>query len=268
MKDHDGRTCLVIGGSSGIGRGACQALAAAGARVAVHGLDLDDAAQVAASIEESGGRAIAVAGDVRDPETSLQAVDTTLATFGSLDSLVVSSGIQRYGDVVETAVEEWDEVFDVNVRGAYLAARAALPAIRSTDSGTVVFVASVQGSASQPRVAAYSASKGALIALVRSMAVDEALHGVRVNSVSPGSIDTPMLRSSAEQASRAGGRHVEEVLAHWGTAHALGRVGDDAEVGEAIAFLAGPRSGFITGVDLRVDGGMMARLPAPIGELR
>ncbi|GAA3641306.1 glucose 1-dehydrogenase [Microbacterium awajiense] len=265
MNDHDGRSCLVIGGSSGIGRGACLALAAAGANVAVHGLDEGEAAEVAASIQESGGRAIAVGGDIADPETSQRAVDRTLAEFGALHSLVVSSGIQRYGDVVETSVDEWDHVFDVNVRGAFLAARTALPAIRATDGGTVVVVASVQGSASQPKVAAYSASKGALIALTRSMAIDEAAHGVRVNSVSPGSIDTPMLRASA---AGVNGSDVDDVLDHWGTAHALGRVGQAMEVGEAIAFLAGPRSGFITGVDLKVDGGMMARLPAPIGVLR
>lgn len=268
MRDHDGRTCLVIGGSSGIGRGASLALAAAGAQVVVHGLDEGEAAQVAASIQESGGRAVAVGGDIREPETSQRAVDRAVAEFGALDSLVVSSGIQRYGDVVETAVDEWDHVFDVNVRGAFLAARAALPHIRAADGGTVVLVASVQGSASQPRVAAYSASKGALIALARSMAVDEGPHGVRVNSVSPGSIDTPMLRASATDVSRTGGSGVDEVLAHWGSAHAMARVGEAMEVGEAIAFLAGPRSGFVSGVDLRVDGAMMARLPAPIGELR
>lgn len=267
MREHEGRSCLVIGGSSGIGRGACIALAAAGARVTVHGLDEGEAAAVAASIRDEGGSAIAVGGDVRDPDTSQRAVERSLAEFGALDSLVVSSGIQKYGDVIETTVDDWDHVFDVNVRGAFLAARAALPAIRAAESGTVVLVASVQGSASQPRVAAYSASKGALLALVRSMAIDEAAHGVRVNSVSPGSIDTPMLRSSARDAARAGGAEVERVLAHWGTAHALARVGAPDEVGEAIAFLAGPRSGFITGVDLKVDGGMMARLPGPIGDL-
>lgn len=267
MNDHDGRSCLVIGGSSGIGRGACLALAAAGARITVHGLDESEAGRVAASINEAGGRAIAVGGDVRDPETSRRAVDRALAGFGALDSLVVSSGIQRYGDVVETTIDDWDQVFDVNVRGAFLAAHAALPAIRAAEGGTVVMVASVQGSASQPRVAAYSASKGALLALVRSMAIDEAAYGVRVNSVSPGSIDTPMLRSSAADAASSGESGVDEVVAHWGTAHALGRVGQPAEVGEAISFLAGPRSGFITGVDLKVDGGMMARLPGPIGVL-
>jgi NAD(P)-dependent dehydrogenase (short-subunit alcohol dehydrogenase family) len=265
MNDHDGRTSLVIGGSSGIGRGACEALAAGGSNVVVHGLEEREAAQVAASIVDARGRAIAVGGDIRDPGTAQNAVERALAAFGALDSLVVSSGIQRYGDVVDTSVEEWDHVFDVNVRGAFLAARAALPAIRRSPAGAVVMVASVQGSASQPKVAAYSASKGALLALVRSMAVDEAAHGVRVNSVSPGSIDTPMLRASAADATPSGGS-VEQVLSHWGTAHAMGRIGGAREVGDAIAYLAGPKSGFVTGVDLKVDGGMMARLPAPVGE--
>lgn len=261
--DHQGRVCLVMGGSSGIGAGAARALAAQGAAVAVHGLDEGDADGVVREIIDGGGAAIASAGPIQDAATSEVAVEKALAAFGRLDTLVVSSGIQRYGDVVETSAAVWDEVFAVNVTGAFLASKAALPALRASGAGAIVFVASVQGSANQQRVAAYAASKGALIALVRAMAVDEAQHGVRVNSVSPGSIDTPMLRASAEGFSDET-TDAAALLRSWGTAHPIPRLGRTSEVGDAIAYLAGPRAAFITGVDLRVDGGMLSRLPAPI----
>lgn len=264
MRDHEGRVCLVVGGSSGIGRGASLALAAQGAMVAVHGRDDGEADEVVDLIAKTGGRAIALQGPIQDAATSEQAVAETIRVFGGLDSLVVSSGIQRYGDAVETTEEVWDEVFAVNARGPFLAAHAALPTLRTSPSGSIVFVASVQGAASQARVAAYAASKGALLALVRSMAVDEGPRGVRVNSVSPGSIDTPMLQASAARFSEGSDRTPRDLMDNWGTAHALGRLGESSEVGEAIAFLAGPRATFITGTDLKVDGGMLARLPAPL----
>ncbi len=261
-REHEGRACLVIGGSSGIGRGASIALAERGALVAVHGRDDGDAAEVVDIITGSGGLAIGLWGPIQHAPTSEAAVAATVAAFGGLDTLVVSSGIQRYGDVVDTSEVEWDDVFDVNVKGTYLSARSALPHLRRSRAGAIVIVASVQGTATQERVAAYAASKGALLALARSMAVDEAAHGVRVNTVSPGSIDTPMLRASAE-AFATSHCDPEAVLAQWGTAHAMQRLGKAEEVGDAVAYLAGPRASFVTGIDLKVDGGMLARLPAP-----
>lgn len=264
MSEHDGRVALVTGGSSGIGRGAARELARQGAAVAVHGAGLDEARSVADEIAAAGGRAIAVAGPIQDASTSQAAVDAALRAFGRLDALVTSAGIQRYGDAVDTSEETWEEVMAVNVKGVFLAAHAALPHIRRSDAGSVVIVASVQATASQPSVVAYTASKGALLSLARAMAVDEAAYGVRVNTVSPGSVDTPMLRASAAMHSDGSIEGVEANLALWGTAHALGRVATIDEVGTAIAFLAGPRASFITGDDIRVDGGLLARLAAPL----
>ncbi len=264
--EHGGRVALVVGGTSGIGRGAALELAAQGAAVAVHGLSESDAAAVVAEIESHGGRAIGIHGPIDDEATSVAAVEKTVAAFGRLDSLVLSAGIQRYGDVVSTPRETWDEVFAVNVTGAYIGAKHALPFIRQSPNGSVVIVASVQASAAQTQVAAYSASKGALVALARSMAVDEAAFGVRVNSVSPGSVDTPMLRASAALFGDGSAESIERTLTNWGTSHALGRIATVDEVAAAISFLCSPRASFITGIDLRVDGGLTAALPVPLPE--
>jgi NAD(P)-dependent dehydrogenase (short-subunit alcohol dehydrogenase family) len=266
MSEHEGRVALVTGGSSGIGQGAALILARHGSAVTVHGISLPEAERVAAEIRAAGGRALAVAGPIQDPDTSVRAVEATIAEFGRLDTLVTSAGIQRYGDAVSTDEHTWDEVMDVNAKGVFLAAHAALPHVRQSSSGSVVMVSSAQASASQTNVVAYTASKGALVAMARGMAVDEAAYGVRVNTVSPGSVDTPMLRDAAALWSDGTPEGAERILANWGTAHALGRVATIEEVGEVIAFLAGPRASFVTGADVRVDGGLLARIAAPLPE--
>jgi NAD(P)-dependent dehydrogenase (short-subunit alcohol dehydrogenase family) len=161
-------------------------------------------------------------------------------------------------------VDEWDEVLTVNLRGAFLSVKAALPFLRAGGSGAVVVVSSVQGIASQPNVVAYSASKGGIAAMVRAIAVDEAPHGVRINTVSPGSVDTPMLRRSAARFADGSEGSAERLLAEWGSAHPLGRIGTAAEVAEVIGFLASPRASFVTGADVLVDGGLLARLAASL----
>jgi len=264
MREHEGRVALVTGGSMGIGKAAALALARQGSAVVIHGLELGPAETTAKEIIALGGEAFPVAGPIDDPETSLAAVEIAVERFGGLDTLVTSAGMQRYGDVPSTSRVEWEAVFGVNVTGVFLAARAALPVIRKSEEGAVVIVASVQATATQDQVAAYTASKGALVSLTRSMAVDEAPYGVRVNCVSPGSVDTPMLRATARLFAEPSGQSAEELIAHWGSAHALGRVARPEEVGEVISFLAGVRASFVTGAELRVDGGLTARLAAGI----
>ncbi|WP_436499825.1 SDR family NAD(P)-dependent oxidoreductase [Actinokineospora sp. HUAS TT18] len=260
MGEHDGRVALVTGGSSGIGAGAALELARQGAAVAVHGIQQAECEELADAIRADGGSAIALSGPIQDPATSAHAVAATIAAFGRLDTLVTSAGIQRYGDTVATTEQLWDEVMDVNLKGVFLAAHAALPHLRESPAGSIVIVASVQATASQPSVVAYTASKGALVAMARAMAVDEAAYGVRVNSVSPGSVDTPMLRAAAARFSDGSPEAIERVIADWGLAHVLGRVATMAEVGSVISYLASPRAAFVTGTDVRVDGGMLARV--------
>jgi NAD(P)-dependent dehydrogenase (short-subunit alcohol dehydrogenase family) len=261
VSDHAGSVALVTGGSSGIGRAVAELLAAEGASVAVCSVDAAEARAVAEAITGRGGAAVPVPADVRDEASVAASVRATVDAFGSLDTLVTSAGIQTYGAVTDTEVEDWDEVFAVNVRGVFLAAKAALPHLRRSTRGAIVVVSSVQAVATQTGVAGYAATKGALNALTRSMAIDEAAHGVRVNAVCPGSVDTPMLRRSAALFGDGSADVTLRLLDDWGRSHPLGRVAQPREVAEVVSFLASPRASFMTGEDVRVDGGLLAGLP-------
>jgi NAD(P)-dependent dehydrogenase (short-subunit alcohol dehydrogenase family) len=260
MGEWSGSVALVTGGSQGIGRATAELLAARGAAVGICGLEADLAEETARWIRDQGGEALAVDADVTDRRSIAAAVAGTIGSYGRLDTLVTSAGIQRYGTVFDTDEATWDEVFAVNVKGVYLAAQTALPHLRESGHGSIVVVSSVQAHVTQTAVAAYAASKGALDALVRAMAIDEARTGVRVNAVCPASVDTPMLRSSARRFSDGSPEGTEELVDRWGRMHPLGRVARPREVAEVIAFLASSRASFITGEDVRVDGGLLASL--------
>jgi NAD(P)-dependent dehydrogenase (short-subunit alcohol dehydrogenase family) len=264
VDEHAGRVALVTGGASGIGRAVAELLAAEGASVAINALRADDAGEVATAITARGGAAIPVAADVSDGLSIAAAVEGTVRAYGKLDVLVISAGIQRYGSVADTDEKTWDEVFAVNVKGAYLTAQAAIPHLRRSGSGAIVVVSSVQARVTQTNVAAYSASKAALSALARSMAIDEAPFGIRVNAVCPGSVDTPMLRWSAGLFSNGNPDDVQRTIESWGRSHPLGRVAQPAEVAEVVAFLAGGRASFVSGADVLVDGGLLAAVPVTL----
>ena len=264
MLELSGRRVLVTGGAGGIGLSAARCLVGQGAVVVIADRDPADAEKAAINVRDVGGVAYSVELDVRDGASVHSAVAEAVSFAGGLDGLVVSAGIQRYGDAVTTSTRLWDEVFDVNVRGAFLSVQACLPHLRETGRGSIVVVSSVQAYVSQSAVVAYAASKGALNALVRSLAIDEARHGVRVNAVCPGSVDTPMLRESARLFSDGSDEGVETTIRSWGAAHPLGRVGRPEEVAEVIAFLISQRSGFVTGEDVRVDGGLLAAAPVAL----
>jgi NAD(P)-dependent dehydrogenase (short-subunit alcohol dehydrogenase family) len=175
-------------------------------------------------------------------------------SLGDLAALSHNAGIQRYGTVETTTEALWDEVFAVNLKGAFLISQAAMPLLRQS-KGSVVHMASVQGFAAQTGVVAYSAAKHGLIGLIRAMAVDAAPYGVRVNGVAPGSVDTPMLRDAVALA--------DDPDAVWhaiDTMHPLGRPAKAEEIAEVVSFLLSPVASFMTGEVVRVDGGLMARL--------
>ncbi|MCX5317016.1 SDR family NAD(P)-dependent oxidoreductase [Streptomyces sp. NBC_00154] len=262
MAELDGKVALVTGGASGIGKAAARLLAERGARVTICGLDRADTEEAAADIGQG------VRGQVADVSDETQ-VEALLAEIvegdGGLDILVTAAGIQRYGSAVDTTGADWDEVLRVNLKGTFLPVKYALPHLR-TCRGSVVIVSSVQAFVTQTSVAAYTASKGALNAFARSVAIDEAQYGVRANTVCPGSVDTPMLRMAARRFSDGSGAGEQGLVDAWGRTHPLGRVARAEEVAEAIAFLAGDRAGFITGVSLPVDGGLLAAVAVALPE--
>jgi NAD(P)-dependent dehydrogenase (short-subunit alcohol dehydrogenase family) len=155
--------------------------------------------------------------------------------------------------VTELDETSWDRVFAVNVRGIYLCSRACIPHMKSRGAGAIVNAASIQGMATQKRVAAYAASKGAVIALTRSMALDYAGDRIRVNCICPGSVDTPLLRSNAAVLGDA-----DLVLERWGSAYPIGRVGQPIEIARLVVFLMSDEASFMTGASVVIDGGLTA----------
>lgn len=258
MAELAGKVAIVTGGATGIGFGGAQALAADGATVVLFGLDRSALDKAVATLEAAGATAHGIVGDVSSNASVAAMVAETVEKFGRIDIIVNSAAIQPYGTVETMGEADWDRVLAVNLKGTYLTAHHAIPVMRQGGGGAIVNIASVQGIACQTNVAAYVASKGGMLALTRAMALDHAKDGIRVNAVCPGSIDTPMLRFAASE--NLDGKTEDEVIALWGAAHPIGRVGRIEDVGAMIAFLAGPRAAFCTGGEYKVDGGLLAKI--------
>lgn len=248
MNTFDAKAAVVTGAGNGIGRAVAHLLATRGASVAVVDVDGEAADAVAKQV---GG--LAIEADVSDASAAGRAVARAAGELGRIDALVCSAGIQRYGNVVDTPEDTWDEVLNVNLKGAYLMAKHCVPHLAATGAGAIVNVASVQAFAAQRGVAAYSASKGGLVALTRAIAIDHAPE-VRANCVCPGSVDTPMLRNAAALFAD----NPEDALRQWGAMHPLGRAAQPVEIAEVIVFLASGAASFITGTALLVDGGLLS----------
>ena len=229
----DGKRCLVTGAASGIGRAITEACAAEGARV--DGLDLQ---------ADEGADPPILPVDVADEGSVERAVAASAERLGGIDVLVNCAGILRHGTVESTDLATWESVFAVNVRGSFLMSRAAIA--RMNDGGSVVNIGSNYGLVGGREAAAYSASKGAIVALTRSMALDHAERRIRVNCVCPGTVDTPLIGEPRVTASR---------LAR----HPIGRIGEPRDVALACVYLASDEAEWVTGAVFPIDGGYTAQ---------
>ncbi|MFF3655291.1 SDR family NAD(P)-dependent oxidoreductase [Streptomyces olivochromogenes] len=241
MGTFDGLSALVTGGASGIGLASARLLAAQGARVAV--LDRVEAA--------AEGFAVHVRADIGDDPSVVTAVEQAVSALGGLDVLVNSAGIGAQGGIEDNTDDEWHRVLDINVLGLVRVTRAALPALRASAHAAIVNISSIAAAAGLPQRALYSAGKGAVLSLTRAMAADLLPERIRVNAVSPGTVDTPWVNRLLD---RADDPAAERAALAARQPH--GRLVSADEVAAAVAYLASPGAASTTGTALAVDGGM------------
>jgi 3-oxoacyl-[acyl-carrier protein] reductase len=243
----EGKVALVTGGSRGIGRATVLELARAGAHVAINYLSDERGAQEAArEAEMSGAEALIVQGDVQGPEAAHAIVETCAERWGRLDVLVCNAGLWLGAAVEEMTEELWTKVLDTNLKGTWTIARAAVPLMKKQRSGSIVIVSSTAGQRGEAFYSNYAASKGGQIAFTKALAVELAPHGIRVNAVAPGWVDTEM---SAQVLGEAQTRlEIEAEIP-------LGRVASPADIARPIVFLASDWARHITGEVLSINGG-------------
>ena len=257
--DLSGKVIIVTGGAKGIGEGCVHKFLDSNATVV--SFDLDDASLVSQNSKyaDLASRFTSQLVDVSNETQVEGAIAKVLATYGRIDGLINCAGIQTYGSVTDTTEEIWDKTFNVNVKSMFLTAKHVAPTMIAQKAGSIVNISSVQSLMSQKTVVAYAASKGAINALTRASAIDLAVSGVRVNAILPGSVDTPMLRTSADM--HRGEKSIEEVLSDWGAGHPLGRIAKSSEIGDLAVFLVSNESAFITGQSIVIDGGLSIQVP-------
>ncbi len=248
------KVCIVTGGASGIGLATCDVFAREGAKVVIADRDLAAADKAVAALVQKGGKAIAVQCDVSNAESVAAMIQATVAAHGRLDVIVNNAGYGIAGSLSETSDEDWEALMGVNVRGVFLCCKHAIKQMQKNGGGTIVNVASVVAAVGIRNRAAYVASKGAVAAMTRSIALDYVANNIRCNAIAPGTIDTPyyteILAKAADPVAIRQGLEARQPM---------GRLGTPEEIANGILFLASDESSFATGSILTIDGGMTAQ---------
>ena len=243
------RTAIVTGGASGMGESTSHRLAKAGHRVAVLDIDSEGAQRVARAIEAEGGKAIAVTADISDRIQIASAIAAVREALGPVTILVNNAAVENFCPVLEIGEDNWDRIMNVNLKGVFLLSQAVLPDMIAAGWGRIVNISAYGAQIGATEMAHYTASKGGVIAMTRSMAVEFGARGITVNSVSPGFIDTPMARRAIASSKFA--MPAEQLVAHY----PVPRLGRPEEIAAACCFLASDDAGYITGQVLGVNGG-------------
>jgi NAD(P)-dependent dehydrogenase (short-subunit alcohol dehydrogenase family) len=254
----DGKSAIVTGGGSGIGREISLMFARQGALVAVADINDEGAAGVAEEINAAGGKGYAQRLDVSSTESAQAAVNEIVSRHGRLDILVNNAGIGFVGNVLETAPDDLDRLFAVNVKGVHNCTKAAVTQMIGQDpkGGRIVNIGSVAGMVSVARRFAYCATKGAVLSMTQSVAMDFIDQGIRCNSISPGTIESPFVESYLQ---RFHAGEIEETRAQLHARQPIGRMGRPDEIAPLALYLVSDESGFVTGANYVIDGGLTAK---------
>jgi NAD(P)-dependent dehydrogenase (short-subunit alcohol dehydrogenase family) len=249
MNGLTGKVAIVTGASSGIGYATAKLFAHEGASVVVGARRRAELDSLVAEISESGGRAIAVAGDVQNEAYATELVDTAVRRFGGLDVAFNNAGaLGATGDTLSISLSDWEETIRTNLTSAFLGAKYQLPAMLARGRGSLIFTSTFVGyTVGMPGLAAYAASKAALIGLTKALAAEFGARGIRVNALLPGGTDTPAGRAFA---------NTPETLAFVRNLHALKRIASPDEIAQSALYLASDASSFTTGTALLADGGV------------
>jgi NAD(P)-dependent dehydrogenase (short-subunit alcohol dehydrogenase family) len=250
-----GKRGVVTGAASGLGREVARLFAAEGASVVVADVNADGAEAVAEEIRGAGGTAVAQGTDVTKEEDIVAALDRSEAEFGGLDYVVNNAGVQLEKPLHETSNEEYDWVFDVNVRGVFWGCKHAVLKMRESGGGTIVNTASALSLVSDPFLPVYTGSKHAVLGLTRSVGVAYAADGIRCNCVCPGDMQTPMIEKYWEATGDP-----EKARTEMAAMYPAGQIGQPSEVARAILFLACEESSYVNGAFMQVDGGLLSKV--------
>ena len=249
-------TAVVTGGASGMGESICYALAKEGASIVVVDRNLDGAEFVASKIKEFGSSAICVKADVQSVQDLNEMANTAMDTFGSVNVLVNNAGARVIKGFLEHTREDWDTMPGINLSGPFHCSQAIVPKMMDSGGGSIINVCSIASYMGRPNRCAYVAAKSGLLGLTRTMAIDLAPKNIRVNGISPGMIASPFNQRFSED---------EEMGSAWESDNLIGRWGKPGDVNGAVVFLASNESSFITGSDIKVEGGWLAAR-ARVGE--